>query len=155
MRLEKLSLYNFKNYREVQLEFNGNIQCFLGKNGSGKTNLLDAIYYLSFTKSAINSSDQQTILTGENHFLIRGEFARKGEPHRVVCSFQQGQKKIIREDDQDCTKLSTHIGKYPVCVRIAGLMFIYFTQNPHSFATCQYVEGGELYCEKSSIAART
>ncbi len=114
MRLEKLSLYNFKNYREVQLEFNGNIQCFLGKNGSGKTNLLDAIYYLSFTKSAINSSDQQTILTGENHFLIRGEFARKGEPHRVVCSFQQGQKKIIREDDQDCTKLSTHIGKYPV-----------------------------------------
>ena len=114
MRLEKLSLYNFKNYREAQLEFNGNIQCFLGKNGSGKTNLLDAIYYLSFTKSAINSSDQQAIRTGENHFLIKGELTKKAERHRVTCSFEEGQKKIIREDDEECGKLSTHIGKYPV-----------------------------------------
>lgn len=114
MRLEKLSFVNFKNYREAHLEFKGNIQCFLGKNGSGKTNLLDAIYYLSFTKSSINSSDQQTILTGENHFLIKGEFVKKRERHQVVCSFQQGQKKMILEDDQGCAKLSTHIGKYPV-----------------------------------------
>ena len=84
MRLEKLSLYNFKNYAEAQLEFNGNIQCFLGKNGSGKSNLLDAIYYLSFTKSAINSSDQQNIRTGENQFRIKGEFTRKGSHHQVV-----------------------------------------------------------------------
>jgi DNA replication and repair protein RecF len=114
MRLEKLSLYNFKNYREAQLEFNGNIQCFLGKNGSGKTNLLDAIYYLSFTKSAINSSDQQAIRTGENHFLIKGELTTKAQRHRVTCSFEEGQKKIIREDDEECGRLSTHIGKYPV-----------------------------------------
>ncbi len=114
MRLEKLSLYNFKNYREAQLELSGTIHCFLGKNGSGKTNLLDAIYYLSFTKGSINSSDQQTIRTGENQFLIKGEFEKKGERHRVVCSFQQGQKKIILEDDQECAKLSTHIGRYPV-----------------------------------------
>jgi len=114
MRLEKLSFVNFKNYREAHLEFKGNIQCFLGKNGSGKTNLLDAIYYLSFTKSAINSSDQQTILTGENHFQIKGEFVKKSERHHVVCSFQQGQKKMILEDDQECARLSMHIGKYPV-----------------------------------------
>ncbi len=114
MRLEKLSLYNFKNYAEAQLEFNGNIQCFLGKNGSGKSNLLDAIYYLSFTKSAINSSDQQNIRTGENQFRIKGEFTRKGSHHQVVCTFQTGQRKVIQEDDQEPGKLSEHIGKYPV-----------------------------------------
>src|SRR6185295_15749558 len=98
MRLEKLSFVNFKNYREAHLECNGNIQCFLGKNGSGKTNLLDAIYYLSFTKSAINSSDQQNIRTGETQFSIKGEFTKNKEPHHVVCSFEEGRKKIIVED---------------------------------------------------------
>src|SRR5882757_122500 len=114
MRLEKLSLQNFKNYTEAHLEFTGSIQCFLGKNGSGKTNLLDAIYYLSFTKSAINPSDQQNIRTGETQFAIKGNFTKNQEPHEVVCSFQAGQKKIILEDEQEGPKLSTHIGKYPV-----------------------------------------
>ncbi len=114
MRLEKLSLYNFKNYGEAQLEFSGDIQCFLGKNGSGKSNLLDAIHYLSFTKSALNPSDLQNIRTGENHFLIKGEFTKKNNQHQVVCTFQQGQKKLIRDNEQDCIKLSAHIGNYPV-----------------------------------------
>ena len=114
MRLEKLSLYNFKNYREAQLEFNGNIQCFLGKNGSGKTNLLDAIHYLAFTKSAINPSDQQNIRQGEDQFLIKGEFVTKTGRHQVVCTFQAGQKKTVEEDGQESAKLSEHIGKYPV-----------------------------------------
>jgi DNA replication and repair protein RecF len=120
MRLEKLSLYNFKNYREAQVELGGNIQCFLGKNGSGKTNLLDAIHYLSFTKSAINSSDHQTIRSGENQFQVKGEFSKKSGRHDVVCSFQQGQKKIILEDDQESPRLSQHIGKYPVVLVAPG-----------------------------------
>jgi DNA replication and repair protein RecF len=114
MLLNKLSLLNFKNYEEVQLEFDGGIQYFLGKNGSGKTNLLDAIHYLSFTKSAISASDNQHIRSGESQFLIKGEFTKGTQHHQVACSFQQGMKKIIREDEQECVKLSTHIGKYPV-----------------------------------------
>jgi len=114
MLLTRLSLFNFKNYEEAQLEFQGDIQYFVGKNGSGKTNLLDAIHYLSFTKSAINSTDNHHIRTGQNQFLIKGEFAKGSNHHQVVCSFQQGMKKVIREDEVECAKLSTHIGKYPV-----------------------------------------
>lgn len=114
MLLKKLGLHNFKNYQEAQLEFDGDIQYFLGKNGSGKTNLLDAIHYLSFTKSAINSSDSQNIRTGQSQFLIKGEFSKGKDLHAVLCAFQQGQKKVIREDEVECVKLSTHIGKYPV-----------------------------------------
>lgn len=114
MLLKKLGLYNFKNYHEALLEFDGDIQYFIGKNGSGKTNLLDAIYYLSFTKSAINSSDGQNIRIGQSQFLIKGEFSKGYDLHEIACSFQQGQKKVIREDDVECVRLSTHIGKYPV-----------------------------------------
>ena len=114
MRLEKLSLFNFKNYEEAQLIFQGNIHCFLGRNGSGKTNLLDAIYYLSFTKSAFNSSDSQNIRLAQDQFFIKGVFSRNNKSSEVICSFQQGQKKVIRENDLDYTKFAEHIGKYLV-----------------------------------------
>lgn len=114
MRLEKLSLFNFKNYEETQIAFHGNIHCFLGKNGSGKTNLLDAIYYLSFTKSFLASSDTQNIRISENQFFIKGAFSRKEKASEVICSFQQGQKKVIRENNLDYGKFAEHIGKYPV-----------------------------------------
>lgn len=113
MRLEKLSLFNFKNYEEAQLSFTGDIQCFLGRNGSGKTNLLDAIYYLSFTKSALSSSDSQNIRLSQGQFFIKGTFSRHQKTTEVVCAFQQGQKKVIRENDIDYTKVAEHIGKYP------------------------------------------
>ena len=119
-RLEKLSLYNFKNYAEAELEFREDIQCFLGKNGSGKSNLLDAIYYLSFTKSAINPSDQQNIRSGENQFQVKGDFIKDSNRHQVVCTFQTGQKKTIQEDEQEPAKLSEHIGKYPVVMVAPG-----------------------------------
>jgi len=114
MRLEKLSLFNFKNYEETQIVFQGNIHCFLGKNGSGKTNLLDAIYYLSFTKSSLTSSDTQNIRISQNQFFIKGAFSRQQKRSEVICSFQQGQKKMIRENDLDYGKFAEHIGKYPV-----------------------------------------
>ncbi len=114
MRLEKLSLFNFKNYEEAQLSFQGDIQCFLGNNGSGKTNLLDAIYYLSFTKSALSTSDIQNIRLTQGQFFIKGTFTKNDRVSEVLCSFQQGQKKIIRENDLDYGKVAEHIGKYPV-----------------------------------------
>jgi DNA replication and repair protein RecF len=113
VHLQKLQLFNFKNYAEVELLFSDRIQCFLGNNGSGKTNLLDAIHYLAFTKSAINPSDAQNIRTGQSQFMVKGEFALNSKSKEVICSFQQGQKKIIREDGQDYLKFSEHVGKYP------------------------------------------
>jgi DNA replication and repair protein RecF len=112
--LEKLRLYNFKNYEEVELNPDPKINCFLGKNGSGKTNLLDAIHYLAFTKSAINPTDAQNIRFEQSQFLVKGRFSIDGRQKEVVCMFQQGQKKIVREDDQDYLKFSDHVGKYPV-----------------------------------------
>lgn len=114
MFLRKLNLFHFKNIEEARLEFQSDVLCFLGKNGSGKTNLLDAIYYLSFTKSAINPSDAQNIQQGHSQFINKGEFDMEGRTKEVTCSFQLGQKKMIREDGQDYTKFSEHVGKYPV-----------------------------------------
>lgn len=110
MELRKLNLFNFRNYGELKVEFTGQVHCLLGKNGSGKTNLLDAIYYLSFTKSSLLATDTQNIRTGQNSFSIKGTFAND---HEVMCSFQVGLKKVMREDGNDYSRLSEHIGKYP------------------------------------------
>jgi len=86
----------------------------LGFNGSGKTNLLDAIHYLSFTKSFLNTSDTQNIRHGSNNFALLGNFDFSGIKHEVTCQSQAGHKKVFREDGHDYEKLSDHIGKYPV-----------------------------------------
>lgn len=114
MHLTKLELVNFKNYREVSIELAPRVNCFLGKNGSGKTNLLDAIYYLSFTKCFLNPVDPQNIRYGEDFFLVRGHYLNKEQPHEVASQVYQGQKRVFREDGIDYSKLSDHIGKYPV-----------------------------------------
>ncbi len=114
MLLEKLHLYNFRNYSEVALYPASGVQCLLGKNGSGKTNLLDAIYYLAFTKSSLLSTDQQNIRNGESAFVIRGNFHNRGRETEVVCSYQSGQKKLLMENGLECTRFADHIGKYPV-----------------------------------------
>jgi DNA replication and repair protein RecF len=114
VQLQKLQLFNFKNYTEAELTFSDKIQCFLGNNGSGKTNLLDAIHYLAFTKSAVNPSDSYNIRQGQSQFAIKGDFLfEDGKKKEVICSFEQGQKKIIREDGTDYLKFSEHVGKYP------------------------------------------
>jgi DNA replication and repair protein RecF len=112
--LKALRLYNFKNYREVDFIPDPKLNCFLGKNGSGKTNLLDAIHYLAFTKSAINPVDAQNIRSGERQFMIKGFFSVAGKEKEVMCSFQSGLKKVVKEDNQDYVKFSNHVGKYPV-----------------------------------------
>lgn len=113
MELRKLNLFNFRNYGELSVAFEGQVHCLLGKNGSGKTNLLDAIYYLSFTKSSLLSTDTQNIRTGQNQFSIRGTFDTGNTTHDIQCTFQAGQKKVVREDGNEYGRLSEHIGKYP------------------------------------------
>jgi DNA replication and repair protein RecF len=114
VRLEKLRLVNFKNYQEASLEFPAKVNCFLGLNGSGKTNLLDAIHYLSFTKSFLNANDTHNIRHESDSFLLRGDFDFDGTKHELSCQIQSGHKKIFREDGQDYEKMSDHIGKYPM-----------------------------------------
>lgn len=114
MFLQKLRLYNFKNHAEVNLTFEEKINCFLGKNGSGKTNLLDAIHYLSITRSAFNPYDQQNIRHEQSGFLIKGTFEIAKKQKEVVCSILQGEKKKLFEDDQELLRFSDHVGKYPV-----------------------------------------
>ena len=113
MHLTKLELTNFKNYQQVSLELTPHVNCLLGKNGSGKTNLLDAIYYLSFTKSFINPVDPQNIRHGEDYFLVRGTYINGSQSSEVASQVFTGQKKVFRENGIDYQKLSDHIGKYP------------------------------------------
>lgn len=114
MHLQKLTLYNFKNYADAGLELSAEVNCFFGLNGSGKTNVLDAIYYLSLTKSASNASDTQNIRQGENQFFIKGQFLTKKNTTEVLCSFIQGSKKLMSEDGNEYKKMAEHIGKYPL-----------------------------------------
>ncbi len=114
MHLETLHLLSFKNYLDANLRFSPRINVLVGKNGSGKTNLLDAIYYLGFTKSAFSSSDQQCITQGNSYFFIKGVFKNDSTTKEVTSTVQLGAKKIFREDSLDYQKLSEHIGKYPI-----------------------------------------
>ncbi|MBX2964272.1 MAG: DNA replication/repair protein RecF [Cyclobacteriaceae bacterium] len=114
MHLKTLQLKNFKNYSELNLEFPARITFLLGLNGTGKTNLLDAIYYLSATKSFSNLTDSQIIRHGEDNFFIRGMFDHSGNRSEVFGQLQSGRKKIFRVDSKDYERISDHIGKYPV-----------------------------------------
>ncbi|MFM7728501.1 MAG: DNA replication/repair protein RecF, partial [Flavobacteriales bacterium] len=117
IQLQKLSLYNFKNYEELQLEFNTTATCFVGLNGSGKTNLLDAIYYLCNCKSYFTSADAQNIRLGNDQFVVTGEFDRQGQSEQIICSVRRGQRKIFKRNFKEYDRLSEHIGLLP-CVMI-------------------------------------
>lgn len=119
MYLKKLNLSDFKNYPTLEIEFEGKIQCLVGLNGSGKTNLLDAIHYLSLTKSAFNPFDAQNIRSGESKFVIRGEYLMGSQEASVTCTYG-GQKKMMLENDEEYRKLSDHIGKYPLVLMAPG-----------------------------------
>jgi len=100
MYLEKLSLLNFKNYEEAALDFSPGINVLVGKNGSGKTNILDAIYFLSLTKSAVSSADQYCIRHAQQFFMLKVLYSKSGSHLEVVASFQK-KKKSIRENQQE------------------------------------------------------
>ncbi len=114
MNLSHLSLINFKNFDDISLELNPSVNCFLGNNGEGKTNLLDAIYYLSYTKSYFNSIDSQNVKFGEPFFVIQGVFELKDELFNVYCGVKKGVKKQFKLNKKSYAKLAEHIGKFPV-----------------------------------------
>ncbi|MXO33984.1 DNA replication and repair protein RecF [Apibacter sp. B3889] len=118
MYLKNLRLFNFKNFSEKNFTFSEKINCFVGNNGVGKTNVLDAIHYLSLTKSYLNYSDQNNIRFHENFFSVEGNFSDEKTEDSIRIVVQAGQKKVIKRNSKTYEKLSDHIGKYP-CVMIS------------------------------------
>ena len=114
MYLENLKLLNFKNYSEVDISLSEHINCFLGKNGQGKTNLLDAIFYLAFCKSYFNPIDSQLIKNNESFFTLQGIFKREDEKVKIHVGLKKGQKKQLKKNKKVYEKLADHIGLIPL-----------------------------------------
>ncbi len=114
MFLKQLSLINFKNYAEFEAKFSEKINCFVGNNGMGKTNLLDAIHYLSFCKSFFNPVDSHNIKHEEGFFVVQGHFDKFGEEIEVHCGLKRNQKKVFKKNKKEYERLSEHIGQLPL-----------------------------------------
>ncbi len=116
MYLANLKLTNFKTYADLDVDFCGNVNCLVGNNGVGKTNLLDAVYYLSFSKSFFNPIDSQNIKVGEDFFAVHGKYAMAEEEALVSCIQRHGQTKQMRWNKKVYKKLGEHIGKIPLVI---------------------------------------
>ncbi len=136
MILHRLSILNYRNIREADLSFSDKLNCFIGLNGQGKTNLLDAIYLLSFTKSAFTATDSLNITHGEEMSLVKGDYLTShceavsqrsdltshsasgltGEagPLSISCGLKRGVKKTFRRGKKDYKRLIDHIGLIPL-----------------------------------------
>lgn len=114
MRVRKLNIINFKNHVQREFSFSKKIICFVGKNGVGKTNVLDALYYLSFSKSFINSTDSQNIRNDEEFFSLRGVYDVNAMDETVVLSFHRTKGKSLKRNDKEYDKISDHIGLLPL-----------------------------------------
>ena len=114
MYLQQLSVINFKNYDEAELAFSEGVNAFTGDNGAGKTNLLDAIHYLSLCKSYFNPIDSQQIKQGTDFFIINGVFSKNGGTETVACGVKRNQKKQFKRNKKDYQRLADHIGLFPL-----------------------------------------
>ena len=114
MYLKSLSLLNFKNVSEAAFSFSSAVNCFLGLNGEGKTNILDGIHYLSLTKSYFNHRDNQNIKFDEPFFVVQGQFQKEEEVLNIYCGMKAGEKKSFKKNKKNYTKLADHVGLLPV-----------------------------------------
>ena len=116
MYLQKITVVNFKNFESQSFDFEDKINCFVGDNGVGKTNVLDAIYYLSFAKSYFNSVATQNIRHNEDFFMIEGLYEIGDKLETFVCSLKKGNKKVIKRNGKVYEKFSEHIGYLPLVI---------------------------------------
>jgi DNA replication and repair protein RecF len=120
MILEKLSVINYKNIASATLELSPKINCFIGQNGVGKTNVLDAIYFLSFCRSANNPIDSQVIMHGQEFFMLEGFYSEElkvdSYDYHISCGLKRGTKKHFKRNKKEYKRLSEHIGLIPVVV---------------------------------------
>lgn len=117
MFLKKLSVLNFKNLNQAELSFGPRINCFVGGNGAGKTNVIDAIYYLSMCKSSLSMTDAQSVRHGSDFFVLDGEYHTSANKREgVVCTFKKGGGKVLKRNGKEYDKLSDHVGLVPVVI---------------------------------------
>ena len=116
MYIQELSIVNFKNIEHAEFKFTEGLNCFIGNNGAGKTNLMDAIYYLSFCKSFLNPVDAQNIRFDQDFFMIQGKYERLDSDEIVYCGLKRNQKKIVKRNQKEYKKLSEHIGLLPLII---------------------------------------
>lgn len=121
MILKKISILNFKNIREASLELSPKMNCLIGHNGVGKTNFLDALFYLSFCKSSLNPVDSQIMTHDSDFFMVEGVYEdESGKQTDVYCGMKRGTKKHFKRDKKEYKRLSQHIGLIPLIMASPG-----------------------------------
>ena len=117
MRLKKLLLINFKNLPQAEVALSDGINCFVGDNGAGKTNILDAVYYLSMSKSAFTMTDGQSVHHGEEFFVTEGSYMSDGGAMEMVnCSFSRKGGKVLKRNGKEYERIADHVGGFPVVI---------------------------------------
>lgn len=116
MYLKKLSLVNYKNFEASEFDFDPKINCFVGNNGVGKTNILEAIYFLSFTKGYFNTVVSQHIKHSTDFFVIDGTYDVNSKIEIISCSLKKGAKKIIKKNGKEYERITAHIGTIPLVI---------------------------------------
>lgn len=114
MQLDRLSVTDFKNIPQAALEFHPRLNGLLGRNGMGKSNLLDAIYALSFTKSFAGVTDRELVRAGQQLFMLRGDYTRRGFPEELTLGYVTGKRKSLRRKGKEYGRLAEHIGAFPL-----------------------------------------
>ena len=114
MILNRLSILNYKNILQAEVAFSPKMNCFFGNNGMGKTNLLDAIYYLSFAKSHIHTLDSQIIHNEQDMCVLQGYYDYEGRAEEIFCAIRRKQRKQFKRNKKEYDKLSEHIGLLPL-----------------------------------------
>ncbi len=120
MHFTQLRLTQFRNYEDLHLVLNSGIVCFVGANGAGKSNILDALHYLAFTRGFRSGQDKQAVKSGYTFFWIEGNWINEERLHHIQCSFISGKGKNLRVDQQQIKKMSTHIGNIPMVSILPG-----------------------------------
>lgn len=115
MYLKKLVLINFKNIAQAEITLSERLNCFVGDNGAGKTNVLDAVYYLSMSKSALTMTDGQSVRHGEDFFVVEGTYVGdSGSNDTVNCSFLRRSGKVLKLNGKEYDRMADHVGRFPV-----------------------------------------
>ena len=121
MFVKNLKIINFKNHPEKSFDFSSEINCFVGNNGAGKTNILDALHYISMGKSFLGNSDFQNIKEDENFFSIESEIEGEEKNDIIKILLQKETKKIIKKNEKTYERMADHIGFLP-SVMISPMM---------------------------------
>ena len=117
MYLSRLSILNFKNLAQEELMLDEGFNCFVGDNGTCKTNIIDAVYFLSMCKSALAMSDTQCVRHGEKFFVLEGDYYSATNRHeKVICTYQRGSSKVVKRNGKVYDRLADHIGLVPVVI---------------------------------------